>query len=170
VRGGESARGCQAATPTSCCVAGDVVQGTYDRATNTGGPNGSVRFKELGHAANKGLEIALRLIKEVQEKHPKMSVADLFQLGGVCAVEFAGGPRIPFRQGRKDVTEAEAVEEGRLPDAKRGAPHLRDILYVHPVWERVGWGGQGVIGGVCVAARRLCGHTPSSVLLALAPQ
>ena len=41
-----------------------------------------------------------------------------------------GGPKIPWRPGRKDVSEASAVpENGRLPDAAQGASHVRDIFY-----------------------------------------
>lgn len=37
--------------------------GTYDKNTNTGGPDGSIRFpEELGHAANAGLKIAVDLL------------------------------------------------------------------------------------------------------------
>jgi catalase (peroxidase I) len=39
--------------------------GTYDKTTNTGGPNGSIRFpEELRHAANAGLKIAVDLLGE----------------------------------------------------------------------------------------------------------
>jgi L-ascorbate peroxidase len=37
--------------------------GTYDKTTNTGGPNGSIRFpEELRHATNAGLKIAVDLL------------------------------------------------------------------------------------------------------------
>jgi len=32
---------------------------------------------------------------------PEIGYADLYQLASVVAVEFAGGPAIPFRLGRK---------------------------------------------------------------------
>ncbi|KAK2979767.1 hypothetical protein RJ640_026396 [Escallonia rubra] len=65
--------------------------------------------------------------EEVKAKHPKISYADLYQLAGVVAVEVTGGPTIDFVAGRKDSTDC--TKEGRLPDAKQGAPHLRDIFY-----------------------------------------
>ena len=40
------------------------------------------------------------------------------------------GPDISWRPGRADaVSAAEAVPDGRLPDAKQGYSHLRDIFY-----------------------------------------
>ena len=112
--------------------------GTYDAKTNTGGPNGSIRNRqELNHAANKGLETALAFCEEVKAKHPKISYADLYQLAGVVAVEVTGGPTINFVPGRKDSLESPA--EGRLPDAKQGASHLRDIFY------RMGLGDKDIV-------------------------
>ncbi|WJX61152.1 L-ascorbate peroxidase 3 [Trifolium repens] len=102
--------------------------GTYDFKTRTGGPNGSIRNQlELNHAANKGLKTAVELCEEVKVKHPKISYADLYQLAGVVAVEVTGGPTIHFVPGRKD--SLESPQEGRLPDAKQGASHLREIFY-----------------------------------------
>lgn len=102
--------------------------GTYDAKTRTGGPNGSIRNQqELNHAANKGLKTAVELCEEVKVKHPKVSYADLYQLAGVVAVEVTGGPTIHFVPGRKD--SLESPQEGRLPDAKQGASHLREIFY-----------------------------------------
>ncbi|KAL3525248.1 hypothetical protein ACH5RR_013620 [Cinchona calisaya] len=102
--------------------------GTYDAKTKTGGPNGSIRNElELKHDANSGLKIAVDLCEEIKAKHPKISYADLYQLAGVVAVEVTGGPTIDFVPGRKDAIVS--PEEGRLPDAKQGASHLRDVFY-----------------------------------------
>lgn len=102
--------------------------GTYDVNTNTGGPNGSIRNQEeYSHGANNGLTIALGFCEQVKAKCPKITYADLFQLAGVVAVEVTGGPAINFIPGRKDSTVS--PNEGRLPDAKKGAPHLRDVFY-----------------------------------------
>ncbi|GMH06558.1 hypothetical protein Nepgr_008398 [Nepenthes gracilis] len=102
--------------------------GTYDAKTNTGGPNGSIRNKqELNHSSNNGLSIAVDLCEVVKAKHPKITYADLYQLAGAVAVEITGGPVIDFVPGRKD--SVESPEEGRLPDAKQGASHLRVIFY-----------------------------------------
>ncbi|XP_011043177.1 PREDICTED: L-ascorbate peroxidase 3, peroxisomal [Populus euphratica] len=102
--------------------------GTYDAKTKTGGPNGSIRNeKELAHAANSGIKIAIDFCEGIKAKHPKITYADLYQLAGVVAVEVTGGPTIDFVPGRKD--SLESPEEGRLPDAKQGASHLRDVFY-----------------------------------------
>ncbi|CAN1276534.1 L-ascorbate peroxidase 3 [Linum perenne] len=102
--------------------------GTYDKNTKTGGPNGSIRNdEELAHGANSGLKIALDFCEEVKAKHPKITYADLFQLAGVVAVEVTGGPTIDFVPGRKD--SKISPKEGRLPDAKQGSIHLKDVFH-----------------------------------------
>lgn len=102
--------------------------GTYDVNTKTGGPNGSIRNEEeLKHAANSGLKIAVDLCEPLKQRHPKITYADLYQLAGVVAVEVTGGPTIDFVPGRKD--SKVSPNDGRLPDAKKGVQHLRDIFY-----------------------------------------
>ncbi|KAF3678399.1 putative L-ascorbate peroxidase 3 [Capsicum annuum] len=102
--------------------------GTYDSSTKTGGPDGSIRNEvEYKHAANNGLKIAIDFCEEIKARHPKITYADLYQLAGVVAVEVTGGPTIDFVPGRKD--SSSSPEEGRLPDAKQGPPHLRDVFY-----------------------------------------
>ncbi|EPS74288.1 peroxisomal ascorbate peroxidase, partial [Genlisea aurea] len=102
--------------------------GTYDAKSKTGGPNGSIRNEEeYGHEANNGLKIALDFCEQVKSKCLKISFADLYQLAGVVAVEVTGGPTIPFVPGRKD--SRVSPKEGRLPDAKKGVPHLKDVFY-----------------------------------------
>ncbi|XXG66169.1 hypothetical protein AAC387_Pa05g3704 [Persea americana] len=102
--------------------------GTYDVNTKTGGPNGSIRNEEeYKHGSNNGLKISIDLCEEVKKKNPKITYADLYQLAGVVAVEVTGGPTIEFCPGRKD--SLVSPREGRLPDAKQGAQHLRDIFY-----------------------------------------
>ncbi|CAL9228043.1 unnamed protein product [Arabidopsis halleri] len=102
--------------------------GTYDAQSKTGGPNGSIRNEEeFTHGANSGLKIALDLCEGVKAKNPKITYADLYQLAGVVAVEVTGGPDIVFVPGRKDSNVS--PKEGRLPDAKQGFQHLRDVFY-----------------------------------------
>nr|CAB3450029.1 unnamed protein product [Digitaria exilis] len=89
--------------------------GTYDKNIEEwpqrGGADGSLRFEpELNHGAN----------------------ADLFQLASATAIEEAGGPKIPMKYGRVDVTAPEQCPpEGRLPDAgpRDPAEHLREVFY-----------------------------------------
>ncbi|KAJ0039844.1 hypothetical protein Pint_28479 [Pistacia integerrima] len=105
--------------------------GTYDAKTKTGGPNGSIRHEqEQSHSANNGLKIAIELLEGIKAKHPKITYADLYQLGGVVAVEVSGGPTIDFVPGREDCIDCTGcTEDGRLPDAKQALACLKIILY-----------------------------------------
>lgn len=104
--------------------------GTYNAADKTGGANGSIRFNpEKSHGANSGLNIAMDLLQPIKDKYPNISYADLYQLASVQAIEFSGGPKIPFQMGREDAREADCTPDGRLPDADKGMNHLRDIFY-----------------------------------------
>ncbi|XP_020226618.1 probable L-ascorbate peroxidase 6, chloroplastic/mitochondrial isoform X1 [Cajanus cajan] len=111
--------------------------GTYNKNIEEwpqrGGANGSLRFEiELKHAANAGLVNALKLLQPIKDKYSGVTYADLFQLAGATAVEEAGGPQIPMKYGRVDVSGPEQCpEEGRLPDAGPPSPadHLRQVFY-----------------------------------------
>ncbi|KAJ6818867.1 L-ascorbate peroxidase, cytosolic [Iris pallida] len=129
--------------------------GTYDVNTKTGGPFGTIRHAaELAHEANRGLDIAVRLLEPIKEQFPILSYADFYQVssfffffffkifgkkndymllhininavgwGGCCGSYW--GPEIPFHPGRED--KPEPPEEGRLPDATKGSDHLRDVF------------------------------------------
>lgn len=55
--------------------------GTYDVKTKTGGPFGTMKNKvELGHAANNGLDIAVRLLEPIKEQFPIISYGDFYQV------------------------------------------------------------------------------------------
>ncbi len=59
-----------------------------------------------------------------------------------------GGPTIPWRPGRSDAIDGAACPpDGRLPDASKGAAHIRDIFYrmVCVLWGCYG----GVVGLGC---------------------
>lgn len=111
--------------------------GTYNKNIEEwpqrGGANGSLRFEvELKHGANAGLVNALKLLQPIKDKYSGVTYADLFQLASATAVEEAGGPKIPMKYGRVDVTGPEQCpEEGRLPDAGPPSPadHLRQVFY-----------------------------------------
>jgi glutathione S-transferase len=124
--------------------------GTYDKNIpasewpKAGGAVGSIRFKpELSHGANAGLDKALALLEPIKQKYPLVSYADLFQLGSKIGIEEAGGPKLPLKFGRVDVTTPEECSpEGNLPAAVPGtelapglsrhenaAQHLRRIFY-----------------------------------------
>ncbi|GMH00709.1 hypothetical protein Nepgr_002548 [Nepenthes gracilis] len=111
--------------------------GTFDKNKTEwprrGGANGSLRFDiELKHGANAGLVNALKLLQPIKDKYFGVTYADLFQLASATAIEEAGGPKIPMKYGRVDVSGPdECPEEGRLPDAGPPSPadHLRDVFY-----------------------------------------
>ncbi|KAK3276223.1 hypothetical protein CYMTET_15690 [Cymbomonas tetramitiformis] len=105
--------------------------GTYNKWDLSGGPHASIRFDpEASHGANAGLQIARDLLEPIKKQFPKIGYADLYQLAGVVAVSYAGGPTIPFRLGRQDATgKATCTPDGRLPDANKKQEHLRDIFY-----------------------------------------
>lgn len=55
--------------------------GTFDVATKTGGPFGTIRDPaELAHLANTGLDIAVRLLAPIKEEVPILSYADFYQV------------------------------------------------------------------------------------------
>nr|ATL77049.1 ascorbate peroxidase 3 [Phellodendron amurense] len=111
--------------------------GTYNKNIEEwpqrGGANGSLRFEvELKHAANAGLVNALKLIQPIKDKYSGVTYADLFQLASATAIEEAGGPKLPMKYGRVDVSGPEQCpEEGRLPNAGPPSPaeHLRNVFY-----------------------------------------
>jgi cytochrome c peroxidase len=115
--------------------------GTYDKASGTGGSDGAtMRFEpESKHGANAGLDTARALLAPIGKKYPNVSTADLWQFAAVVAIEEMGGPKIPFRFGRVDKSADACTPDGRLPDATKGADHLRSIFY------RMGFNDQEIV-------------------------
>ncbi|KAI0721159.1 heme peroxidase [Fomitopsis betulina] len=115
--------------------------GTYDKESGTGGSNyATMRFEpEAKHGANAGLAVARELMEGIKKEFPWISYGDLWTLGGVCAIQEMGGPKIPWRPGRIDGFSAQATPDGRLPDAAQGAQHLRNIFY------RMGFNDQEIV-------------------------
>ena len=117
--------------------------GTYDAASNTGGPRACMRFENTGeavHGANAGLKIARDMLEPIKAKHPNLSYADFWSLTAVCAIKVMGGPDIAWRAGRPDAGDkADSVPDGRLPDATQGCPHLRSVFH------RMGFSDQEIV-------------------------
>ena len=106
--------------------------GTYEAKSNSGGPRGCMRFEggEAAHGANAGLAIARDLLAPIKAKFPHFSNADFWSLTACCAIKVMGGPDIPWRSGRPDAGVGnDSVEDGRLPDATQGCPHLRSVFH-----------------------------------------
>jgi len=77
--------------------------GSWNSKTKTGGADGSIRFpEELARDENKGLQVAIDLLKPIKEQFPDVSWADLIALGGALSVARVGGPEIFIPMGRKD--------------------------------------------------------------------
>ena len=116
--------------------------------------------------ANAGLHIVHDLLIGIKKSHPEVSLADLWTLAGCLAVEFMGGPVVPWKPGRTDRAPTsdcpdvsggkaggtifaegggaegsthQVPENGRLPDAAQGAQHLRDVFY------RMGFGDKEIV-------------------------
>lgn len=63
--------------------------GTYDLKTKTGGPFGTIRLpQELADDANKGLDIAVRLLEPIKDMFPILSYADFYQVTFQLISEF----------------------------------------------------------------------------------
>jgi len=132
--------------------------GTYEKASNTGGSDGAtMRYEpEAKHGANAGLAVARGLLEEVKKKHPNVTYADLWQFAAVVAIQEMKGPKIPFRPGRLDKDDAKhCPPDGRLPDADKGAQHIRDVFY------RMGFNDQEIVALLGAHALGRC-HTDRS--------
>jgi catalase (peroxidase I) len=106
--------------------------GTYSKHDSSGGSNGAtMRFApEAQDGANAGLDYARKRLDVVKAKNPDLSYADLWVLASYVAIEEMGGPKIPFKAGRKDKPDGKSCPPvGRLPDASKGAQHVRDVFY-----------------------------------------
>ncbi|RXK41600.1 cytochrome c peroxidase, mitochondrial [Tremella mesenterica] len=131
--------------------------GTYNKEDGTGGSNyATMRFPaEASHGANNGLNIARDHMEKIKKEFPWISYGDLWTLGGVCAVQEAGGPTIPWRPGRIDGFETNVTPDGRLPDASQAQDHLRFIFY------RMGFNDQEIVALSGAHAMGRC-HTDRS--------
>jgi len=116
--------------------------GTYNKSDGTGGSGGgTMRFNpESGHGANADLDVARNLLEPIKKKYPGISYGDLWTLAGAVAIEEMGGPKIPWRPGRSDAKDSKSCPpDGRLPDASKGAQHIRDVFY------RMGFNDQEIV-------------------------
>lgn len=84
--------------------------GAFCKSNVASGNRGALRFA-LGQTEHQDLQFAIEQIEEIKTDGNHitelLSYADLIQLGGYAAVEYAGGPSMIFRMGRQDVEENE---------------------------------------------------------------
>lgn len=76
-----------------------------------------------------------------------MSYGDLWTLAGVAAVEGMGGPVIPWKSGRKDITDERAgkpLPDGRLPNANMGCAHATNS-HVRDIFGRMGFNDREIV-------------------------
>ncbi|CAF3878066.1 unnamed protein product [Rotaria sp. Silwood1] len=102
--------------------------GTYSHVDSTGGSNGGcIRLDpQNSWEANKARD----RLASVYRAYPGLTYADLYTLAGVVAIENMGGPTIKWRSGRVDYSDgSKSPPDGRLPDASKGAQHIRDVFY-----------------------------------------
>lgn len=124
--------------------------GTYTKKDNSGGSYGGTMIysPEASDGENAGLEVGRDWLVEFTTKYPWLSRGDVWTLGGVVAVQEAGGPKIKWRPGRVDQSAKQQVpENGNLPDASRDAPYVRGIF------SRMGFSDQetvALIGAHCL--------------------
>jgi len=93
-----------------------------------------MRFEpESSYLPNVGLHVARNLMEKLKKEFEWISYyGDLWTLGGVCAVQEMGGPKIPWRPGRVDGFIKDVTPDERLPDPRQGSSHLRDASFNSP--------------------------------------
>ncbi|KAJ3064984.1 hypothetical protein HDU99_004306, partial [Rhizoclosmatium hyalinum] len=93
---------------------GNVVDGT-------GGPHATMNLQDPEDPENKGLQRAIDALEPLYEVYQKkISRADLWSFAGAVAVRVMGGPVIPWRPGRNDITDIKQARLGpgnRIPGA-----------------------------------------------------
>eukprot|EP00824_Muranothrix_gubernata_P002992 TRINITY_DN13675_c0_g1_i1.p1 TRINITY_DN13675_c0_g1~~TRINITY_DN13675_c0_g1_i1.p1 ORF type:complete len:366 (+),score=76.71 TRINITY_DN13675_c0_g1_i1:73-1098(+) len=106
--------------------------GTFNIFDGTGGSNGAtMRFNPEAHdGANAGLDVARHRLEPIKRKYPGITYADLWTLAACVAIEFMGGPVVPWQPGRLDKKDgSHCPPVGRLPDAAKAEDHIRAVFY-----------------------------------------
>jgi hypothetical protein len=115
--------------------------GTYDMATNTGGPHAQMRFHPMQDiGADVGLDVARALLNPLQAKY-KITHSDLWAFAGSAVITNSGGPEIVFKPGRNDAVDNQdmAFQDGVLPNPHMNATGLRTIF------NRMGFNDQEIV-------------------------
>lgn len=105
--------------------------GSWDCKKKDGSPNSaSMRFRpECAYGGNNGLEVPRNALEPLKKKYPQISYADLWVLAAYVAIEYMGGPAIPFNWGRVDAKDGSVCgPDGRLPDGAQTQNHVRSVF------------------------------------------
>ncbi|KAG5493775.1 hypothetical protein JKF63_01607 [Porcisia hertigi] len=105
--------------------------GSFDCFKKDGSPNSaSMRFApECLYEGNKGLDVPRNALEPLKKKYSQISYADLWVLAAYVAIEYMGGPAIPYKWGRVDAKDGSVCgPDGRLPDASQTQKHVRSIF------------------------------------------
>ena len=74
-------------------------------------------------------------LKQVKDANPDISHADLYCLAGCVAVEFLGGPKVPFNLGRSDDADGRRCPANvRLPDASKVSRWIVLVILAIGYW------------------------------------
>ncbi|KAI8225342.1 hypothetical protein K4K54_004637 [Colletotrichum sp. SAR 10_86] len=120
---------------------------TFDAATGTGGLDASLMF-ELERPENIGSAFNNTFAAMWDFLTPRSSVSDLLALSVVAAAAACDGPKIPFRAGRIDATEA----------GPAGVPKPEDDLEsTRQTFKRAGFNDEDMITMVA------CGHSLGNI-------
>ncbi|KAK8066566.1 WSC domain-containing protein [Apiospora hydei] len=120
---------------------------THDAAAGTGGLDASILF-ETDRAENPGTAFNDTFGFFAAHYNGDVSFADLIALGLVTATTSCGGPKVPFRMGRIDATEAGVL----------GVPEPQQDLDKHKaIFAKAGFNTEDMIAMVA------CGHTLGGV-------
>lgn len=136
--------------------------GTYSIHSKTGGSNGAhMRFEpESAWGCNAGLGESREFMYAIHKKHSDISIADLWTLAAVAAIEKMGGPEIPWRPGRKDAKGPTQEPDGRLPNADSGCPNA-NIGHIRDIFGRLGFNDRETVALCGAHALGRC-HTDAS--------
>lgn len=122
--------------------------GTYSIFDKTGGSSAaSMRFApESDWGANAGLKPARDFLETFKKKYPFLSYGDLWTLASVAAIEAMGGPKIPWRPGRRDADQKtlKTLPDGRLPNANMGCAHATNA-HVRDIFGRMGFSDREIV-------------------------
>jgi len=121
-----------------------------------------MRFSpESNWGANAGLGLARDLLEPIKSRHPDMSYADMWTLAGCVAIEYMGGPTIPWQKGRSDFPDgSKCPADGRLPDADKGTIG-KTVQHIRDVFSRMGFNDKEIVALCGAHALGRC-HTDRS--------